>query len=175
MRRLLIILLFSPLMIFGQLGEYFKSNNHPKANGVEFIIKIPNGYEAAEGERDNTVQVFNRNNHTPLSIHIYSYLKISPEMSLYSDNRNALRNAVKEIIESVKAENKVEMIYEYESGGYPGYIVEGKELGGTSCQLNVFLEHNLFVVSFAGTEISKIERDLLKQMANTLYFKKRTN
>ena len=67
------------------------------------------------------------------------------------------------------------MIYEYESGGYPGYIVEGKELGGTSSQLNVFLEHNLFVVSFAGTEISKIERDLLKKMANTLYFKKRTN
>ena len=42
---------------------------------------------------------------------------------------------------------------------------------GTSLQLNLFLNNNLFVVSFTGAKVSDVERDFLKEMANTLHFK----
>ena len=171
MKKLLLILLCLPIVGFGQLGDYYTAKDHPKAKGVDFTIKVPDGYEASEGKRTNTIQVFNKKNSIPITIHIYSYLDVLPEMSLHGKNRNTLKSAVKDIIEAIKLDAKIEY---YESGGYPGYIAEGKESGVTSYQLNTFLENQLFIVGFTGLSISETDRELLKEMANTLYFKTKT-
>lgn len=170
MKKLIFILLCLPFVGFGQLGDFYKSNNHPKANGVDFVIKIPNGYEAQEGERDNTVQVFIKDKRPTISIHMYHYLKILPELSVHAKDKNSLKIFVNNIIETLKSEGKVE-INAFNLGEYPGYILEEKTLMGTSHQLNLFLNHNLFVIGFTDKEISNVERDLLKKMANTLHFK----
>ena len=57
----LIILLFIPLVSFGQLGDYYFSNGHPKAKGLNFQIKKPLGFEQNEADRPNIVQKWYKN------------------------------------------------------------------------------------------------------------------
>ena len=45
MKKLLLILLLLPLISFGQLGEYYNAEGHPKAKGLSFKIKKPLGFE----------------------------------------------------------------------------------------------------------------------------------
>ena len=56
MRKLILLLLFIPLFSFGQLGEYYFSNGHPKSKGLNFQIKNPLGFEQNEADRPNIVQ-----------------------------------------------------------------------------------------------------------------------
>ena len=56
MKKLLLLLLFIPLVSFGQLGEYYFSNGHPKSKGLNFQIKKPFGFEQNEADRPNIVQ-----------------------------------------------------------------------------------------------------------------------
>ena len=57
----LILLLCIPLMSFGQLGEYYYSNGHPKSKGLNFQVKKPIGFEQNEGDRPNIVQKWEKN------------------------------------------------------------------------------------------------------------------
>ncbi len=56
MKKLLLLLLFIPLVSFGQLGEYYFSNEHPKSKGLNFQLKKPLGFEQSEADRPNIVQ-----------------------------------------------------------------------------------------------------------------------
>ena len=56
MKKLLLILLLLPLISFGQLGEYYNAEGHPKAKGLSFKIKKPLGFEQKEADRPNIVQ-----------------------------------------------------------------------------------------------------------------------
>jgi hypothetical protein len=40
------------------LGDYFETQSHPKAKDVNLKIKVPNGWDALEGERPNVVKKF---------------------------------------------------------------------------------------------------------------------
>jgi len=57
----LILLLFIPLLSFGQLGEYYYSNGHPKSKGLNFQVKKPIGFEQNEADRPNIVQKWEKN------------------------------------------------------------------------------------------------------------------
>ena len=61
MKKLLLILLCLPFFGFGQLGDYYKSNGHPKAKGLNFQIKTPLGFEKMEADRPNIVQKWIKN------------------------------------------------------------------------------------------------------------------
>ncbi len=63
MKKLLLILLFLPMIGFGQsnnkswlgdgLGEYFETNGNTKSKGLDFKIKITLGYESnGEGKKE---------------------------------------------------------------------------------------------------------------------------
>ena len=56
MKKLILLLLFIPIVSLGQLGEYYFSNGHPKSKGLNFQIKKPLGYEQNEADRPNIVQ-----------------------------------------------------------------------------------------------------------------------
>ena len=56
MKKLLLILLLLPLISFGQLGDYYNSEGHPKAKGLNFKIRKPLGFEQNEADRPNIVQ-----------------------------------------------------------------------------------------------------------------------
>jgi len=61
MKKLLLILLCSPIIVLGQLGDYYKPIEHPKAKGLNFQIKIPLGFEQMEADRPNVVQKWIKN------------------------------------------------------------------------------------------------------------------
>ena len=61
MKKLIILLFSLPVFVFGQLGDYYKSNGHPKAKGLEFQIKTPLGFEQMEADRPNIVQKWVKN------------------------------------------------------------------------------------------------------------------
>ena len=148
--------------------NYFYSNNHPNANGLEFSIQIPDGYTAEEGQRANTVQVFTKENKLPITIHIYPYKDYKddlPDFVQFSNDSDAFKSNVKNLVNELKTTNN---IYYYECIGYPGYIAEGEESGITSHQLNIFLEKNLFVISIGKRNITKLERDILKECYESL-------
>jgi len=56
MKKLLLILLLLPLISFGQLGDYYNAEGHPKAKGLNFKIRKPIGFEQNEADRPNIVQ-----------------------------------------------------------------------------------------------------------------------
>ena len=148
--------------------NYFYTNNHPNANGLEFSIQIPDGYTAEEGQRANTVQVFTKENKLPITIHIYPYKDYKddlPDFVQFSNDSDAFKSNVKNLVNELKTTNN---IYYYECIGYPGYIAEGEESGITSHQLNIFLEKNLFVISITKRNITKFERDILKECYESL-------
>ena len=62
MKKILVILLCCPIFVFGQLGDYYKSNGHTKAKGLNFQIKIPLGFEQKEADRPNIVQKWTKGN-----------------------------------------------------------------------------------------------------------------
>ena len=60
MNNLLIILIFVSFNSFGQLGDIYKSNGHPKAKGLNFEIRTPVGFEQDEADRPNIVQKWSK-------------------------------------------------------------------------------------------------------------------
>lgn len=51
-----------------KLGEYVIYENHPKAKGVNFKVKKPNGWKKMEGDRPNIVQKFVKGTNTYLTL-----------------------------------------------------------------------------------------------------------
>jgi len=49
------------MIVLGQLGEYYYSNGHLKAKGLNFQIKKPLGFEQNEADRPNIVQKWEKN------------------------------------------------------------------------------------------------------------------
>lgn len=61
MKKILLISLCFPMILFGQLGDYYKPVGHPKAKGLNFQIKTPLGFEQMEADRPNIVQKWIKN------------------------------------------------------------------------------------------------------------------
>ena len=55
-KLILIVVLFISGNVFSQLGDYFISNNHSKAKGLNFKIKKPLDFKQSEAFSSNTVQ-----------------------------------------------------------------------------------------------------------------------
>ena len=51
-----------------KLGEYVIYENHPKAKGVNFKVKKPNGWKKMEGDRPNIVQKFVKGTNSYLTL-----------------------------------------------------------------------------------------------------------
>ena len=51
-----------------KLGEYVIYENHPKAKGVNFKVKKPNGWKKMEGDRPNVVQKFVKGTNSYLTL-----------------------------------------------------------------------------------------------------------
>ena len=62
MKKLVFIIsLLISFTSFGQLGEYYYSNGHPKSKGLNFQVKKPLGFEQNEADRPNIVQKWEKN------------------------------------------------------------------------------------------------------------------
>ena len=174
MKKLLLILLCLPMIGFGQLGDYYKSEGHPKAKGLEFEIKTPLGFEQLEADRPNIVQKWIKNpkdNNTMVTF-----------MVLINNMPQEMQNQTSEWKQYLKFENGVEeMINEvgknvsngkyYVLDNYPGMYYENMQeiermeftLTSYSKTVQVFLEkHHLTI------QISSMKKDLLEE--NTKLF-----
>ena len=85
MKKLIILLFSLPVFVFGQLGDYYKSNGHPKAKGLEFQIKTPLGFEQMEADRPNIVQkwVKNKSDNSKLVMFMVLVRNLPEEMRGY--------------------------------------------------------------------------------------------
>ncbi len=184
MKKLILIfaLLFSPIIVLGQLGEYYYSNGHPKSKGLNFQVKKPLGFEQNEAERPNIVQKWQKNktdNNKMVSFMIlvkkddFINSLSKDEWKQYLKNEGGVRDMVSAIPE---ASNFSYFVID----NYPGLIVdavyEAERLGFTfklyMTQILVFVESHAFTLQLQ-SPVKSIRDDnkrLLYQLANSVIF-----
>ena len=129
MKKLLLILLCLPMIGFGQLGDYYKPNGHPKAKGLKFQIKTPLGFEQMEADRPNIVQkwIKHRNDNNKLVMFMVLVLNLPEEMRNISkaEWRQYLKyeSGVDEFTENFGKMAKNAKYYVLDN--YPGIYYEG--------------------------------------------------
>jgi len=74
-----------------KLGQYILYENHPKAKGVNFKLKKPNGWEKMEGDRPNVVQKFVKgtSSYMTLILETGQFISKSQGKELLNDNETA--------------------------------------------------------------------------------------
>ena len=87
----------------GQLGEYISIYNHPKAKGVNLKLKVPLGWEVAEGDRPNIVKKFVNHGNTYLVLIKDNVTFLSRKQIRESFQKENLANVlIQEIISGLK-------------------------------------------------------------------------
>jgi len=87
----------------GQLGEYISIYNHPKAKGVNLKLKVPLGWEVAEGDRPNIVKKFVNHGNTYLVLIKDNVTFLSRKQIRESFQKENLANElIQEIISGLK-------------------------------------------------------------------------
>ena len=62
MNKLIFLFLLVSFNSFGQLGDIYKSNGHPKAKGLNFQLRPPLGFQELETDYPNTVKQWKKQN-----------------------------------------------------------------------------------------------------------------
>lgn len=179
---LLIALLFSPIIVLGQLGEYYYSNGHPKSKGLNFQIKKPLGFEQNEADRPNIVQKWQKNktdNNKMVSFMILVKKDIQIKSFSKEDWKQYLKNegGVGDMVYGIPEASNFEY---FVIDNYPGLIVdavyEGERLGLKfklyMTQIMVFVESYAFTLQLQ-SPVKRIRDDnkrLLYQLANSIIF-----
>ena len=141
-----------------KLGEYVIYENHPKAKGVNFKVKKPNGWKKMEGDRPNVVQKFVKgtNSYMTLILETGQFISKSQGKELLNDDETAteMANGMLTIGENSKLISKKYVTVD----NYPSLEIvmeTSMERAGTNMRYryivwNVFYEDR-FVQLMAGT------------------------
>ena len=183
MKKLLLILLCLPMIGFGQLGDYYISDGHPKAKGLDFEIKTPLGFEQMEADRPNIVQKWIKNpkdNNTIVTFMVMVYNLPQEMQNQTSELRQYLKfeNGVEEMIKEV-GENVSNGQY-YVLDNYPGVYYENVEVGermGFTFTMytkiaQVFLEKHYLMIQMMAIDKGLLEENtkLFNSLANSVIF-----
>jgi hypothetical protein len=150
-----------------ELGDYVEISNHHNAKGLDFKFRKPSGYNEMNGSSSNSVKLYSSGNSSlgdrEIIIQIFDYETYWPEGRLIN------RSNVLDVIGEQKVVNST---FEYFSiNQYPGWIFQAEEDNHTSLQVNVFLEKNLFVISFISVYlIGESDIAFIKKLANSVEF-----
>jgi hypothetical protein len=171
---LLIILI--PFVGYGQLGSYYKSENHPKAKGLNFQIKVPLGFQQKEADRPNIVQKWVKDGVT-FMVMVKNLdedaRKIPTEDWIdYFKISSGLKDMTSEI------ENVSNLKY-YVIDNYPGIYYEiwmdmdriDYTIRMYMSQASVFVEEHMFIFQLAGMKEDIIKySEIFNLMSNSIIF-----
>tara|TARA_B110000971_G_C19897824_1_gene448517 strand:- start:304 stop:888 length:585 start_codon:yes stop_codon:yes gene_type:complete len=180
---LLFVFALSPMILLGQLGEYYYSNGHPKAKGLNFQIKTPLGFEQSEADRPNIVQKWIKDGNNNDKLVLFMVLVKEDELINGLSKEEwiqCLRNegGVKDIASEIIP--KASKFKYFVIDSYPGFIVDGTykaerldfKVKLYVTQIMVYIDSYMF--SFTLTSPVKSIRDdnkrLLLQLANSIIF-----
>ncbi len=168
---------------FGQLGDYYKSEGHPKAKGLKFEIKTPLGFEQMEADRPNIVQKWIKNpkdNNTMVVFMVLVYNLPQEMQNQTSEWKQYLKyeNGVEEMIKEL-GENTSNGKY-YVLDNYPGMYFENMQvrerLGFTfnmyTKTAQVFLEKHHLTIQMLANNKGLLEENtkLFHSLANSVIF-----
>ena len=179
----LILLLFIPLVSFGQLGEYYYTNSHPKSKGLNFQVKKPIGFEQNEGDRPNIVQKWEKNktNNDEYVSFMIIVKRLPTEMRGFakSEWNQYLKNdgGIDDLSsEFSNASNKEFLVID----GYPSVIFDASQnmsrLGFTFeiyfSQITVIVDDYSFTMMFQATSKRNLQNNkrLFYSLANSVIF-----
>ena len=181
MKKLLYLLILLPTLSFAQLGEYYYSDNHPKAKGLNFQIKTPGGYIQKEALRPNIVQKWDYGSGMDFKSFMVIIYKDESLAEFSKDEvRIAFRDKeTRDDFLSTLPFNVSNSKY-YVIDNYPGLIFDGYqdleridiEIRGYFIQAQVFVEEYTFNIQFfsADKDELNINRNLFNQIANSVVF-----
>ena len=183
MKKLLLILLCLPIIGFGQLGDYYKSEGHPKAKGLEFEIKTPLGFEQLEADRPNIVQKWIKNPKDNSKTVVF--------LLLVKDLEVEAQDQKSEWIQYLKSENGVQEMIDMLGGNtsngkyyvldtYPALyfenmeVLERMDLISTSYSkiVKVILEKHYLMIQMSAFDKSLLEENttLFRSLCNSVIF-----
>ena len=178
-KRILLIVLFISGTTYSQLGDYFVSNNHPKAKGLNFKVKPPIGYNQQEANRPNIVQRWvNSELNTVLIL-----VKFKPKENVASsqkeiENYYKSEQAVQDLI--IESGGQAKNIKYFNLDNYPSLYYEysqkverlDKEYITYTYSVNAIVEDYMFKLDFSSFSKNEFEKnkDLYRRIANSVIF-----
>ena len=179
--RLLQILLFIPILAFGQIGEYYYSEGHLKAKGLNFKIKKPLHFKQSEGVRPNIVQKWRSNKKNGDFVQFSILVKNDNFIKSLNKNewKNYLENegGVKDFTDGFEeAENYSYIVLD----SYPGLISDhiyktqrlSKKYKHYSTAIMVMVESHMFLLQLSSNnkELRNHHKETLNQLAFSVVF-----
>ena len=190
MKKLLLILLCFPFVALSQqgLGEYYKSNNHSKAKGLNFQIKKPLGFEQMEADRPNIVQKWmkDRTDNSKLVMFMVQVRYLPEEIqdvskkewTQYFKNETGVNDFIEEMNgmdNSFTNNGKYFNLDNYPGIYYEGYMKmdrldENMKIYHKTIQ--VFVDKHMFLIQIQSPIKSILESNdlLFRSLANTVVF-----
>jgi len=171
-----LLVLLIPFVGYGQLGNYYKSANHPKAKGLNFKIKVPLGFEQKEADRPNIVQKWVKDGVT-FMVMVKNLDKEARNFSTeewkdYFKNGTGLNDMTSEV-------KNVSNLKYYVLDNYPGLYYQiwmdidrlDFSMRMYMLQASVFVEEHMFIFQLVGMkeDITKYS-ELFDLMSNTIIF-----
>tara|TARA_B100000900_G_scaffold38660_1_gene29024 strand:- start:97 stop:1155 length:1059 start_codon:yes stop_codon:yes gene_type:complete len=175
------LLLLTPLFSIAQLGDYYYSDNHPKAKGLNFQVKSPIGFEQKEGVRPNIVQKWDKgsgDNFESFMIIVYEDEYLT-EYSI-EDYKNTFKD--KDTRDEYLSEYPLNISNSkyYVIDNYPGVVFEGyQDVERTDKRIRAYLIQSQVVVgkySFSlqfftpNKDAIDSNRELFNEIANSIVF-----
>ncbi len=132
MKKLILLLLFIPLVSIGQKDNYYEIINNPLSNGIDLKFKIPEGFKVIKPKSKESLVVLN--NFSPENQILITFLtkSIPTNDELYNYTNEEYRNLIKLNKYPFFGERK----YSYFSiDSYPGMISD-----------SLFLENQFYLI-----------------------------
>ena len=180
-KKLFYLLILLPALSFAQLGEYYYSDNHPKAKGLNFQVKSPIGFEQKEAVRPNIVQKWDNISADELmSFNVLVYKDESFKDYSIDEWKEGLRDKdTREDFVGGMGANATNMKY-FVLDNYPGVVFDGyQEIERIDLKTRLYLiqaavivESYMFILQIIGNDKASINanRNLFNLMANSVVF-----
>ena len=175
------LLLLTPLFSIAQLGDYYYSDNHPKAKGLNFQVKSPIGFEQKEAVRPNIVQKWDNISADELmSFNILVYEDESFKDYSIDEWKEGLRDKdIREDFVGGMGANASNIKY-FVLDNYPGVVFDGyQEIERIDfntrlylIQASVIVESYMFILQIISDDKTSLNanRNLFNLMANSVVF-----
>ncbi len=180
---LFLAIMLCPILVFGQLGDYYSSNGHPKAKGLNFQIKKPLGFEQNEADRPNIVQKWEKNktNNDEYLAFMIIVKKLDPEVIGFSksDWTKYLKDdgGVKDFASAFEnpINEKFLVIDNFPAAGFDASQEVSRldfKIRIYFSQIMVIVNNHTFLMQFQSTKKNNLERNksLFYQLANSVIF-----
>lgn len=176
MRKLLLVLLFFPLISFAQLGEYWSGKNHPKAKGLNFKIQIPIGFSQDEAVRPNIVQIWeNEDINIMILVYEQNFELTTSEMTDYLKN-GGVKEFVSNFPKDLNTKNEKFIVLD----NYPGLFYQQLQtqtrlditMSFYSYTYSAMVENYTFMFQLYSETLGGLieNRKLFDKMANSIVF-----